>query len=177
VGRPSGVPRPWQNRAAHRGPGPIPAGQAGRRHPPRHAGGILGVMTGGDVAGMKGRRAEFEAREFAVSTPTGEMVGWLRQVLGPRLVAFIGGVSETRATRQWAEGTRSVSAEVERRLRDTAQVTHLIASTFDAHTAQAWMQGLDPMLDDRSPAWTLRSSVGDDDRRAVVASARRFAIR
>jgi hypothetical protein len=37
------------------------------------------------------------------------LVAFLRDTVTPRLVAFIAGVSETRATRQWAEGEREVA--------------------------------------------------------------------
>jgi uncharacterized protein (DUF2384 family) len=86
-------------------------------------------------------------------------------------------VTETRATRQWAEGEREVgSTEREQRLRATAHVARLITETFDTRTAQAWLQGMDPMLDDRSPAWVLRHATDDTDRAAVLASARRFVF-
>lgn len=52
----------------------------------------------------------------------------------------------------------------------------MIAGSFDARTAQAWMQGMDPMLDDRSPAWVLRHATDEIDRAAVLASARRFVV-
>ncbi len=35
----------------------------------------------------------------------------LRALLGARLVAYLGGVSETRAVRQWADGERSIRDE------------------------------------------------------------------
>jgi hypothetical protein len=46
------------------------------------------------------------------------LVKELRDLLGAKLVAYLGGVKETRAVRQWAEGTRVVSGEEDlRRLR------------------------------------------------------------
>ena len=99
------------------------------------------------------------------------------RLLTPRLVAFIAGVTETRATRQWAEGEREVgSTEREQRLRAAAHITRLITETFDTRTAQAWMQGMDPMLDDRFPAWVLRHASDDAERAAVLASAGRFVV-
>ncbi len=35
---------------------------------------------------------------------------------------------------------------------------------------------MDPMLDDRSPAWVLRHASEDAERAAVLASARRFIV-
>ena len=86
-------------------------------------------------------------------------------------------MTETRATRQRAEGEREVgSSERAQLLHTAAHVTRLITETFDARTAQAWMQGMDPMLDDRSPAWVLRHATDETDRAAVLASARRFVV-
>jgi len=105
------------------------------------------------------------------------VVAFLRETLTPRLVACIAGVTETRATRQWAEGEREVSStEPEQRLRAATHVTQLITETFDGRTAQAWVQGMDPMLDDPSPAWVLRHVTDEAQRAAVLASARRFVV-
>lgn len=129
------------------------------------------------MAVIQERQADLEAHRFATTTPTPALVAFLREMLTPRLVAFIAGVTETRATRQWAESEREIgSTKREQRLRAAAHVTRLITETFDARTAQAWMQGMDPMLDDRSPAWVLRHASEDAERAAVLASARRFIV-
>jgi hypothetical protein len=61
------------------------------------------------------------------------LVAFLRDTVTPRLVAFIAGVTETRATRQWAEGEREVvSNEREQWLRAAAHVTRALTETFDA---------------------------------------------
>jgi hypothetical protein len=135
--------------------------------------GIGGVV----MAVVQERQVDIEAHRFATTTPAPALVSYLRETLTPRLVAFIAGVTETRATRQWAQGEREIgSAEREHRLRAAAHVTRLIAETFDPGTAQAWMQGMDPMLDGRSPAWLLRHTADDAERADVLASARRFVV-
>ena len=91
------------------------------------------------MAVIQERQADLEAHRFATTTPTPALVAFLRETLTPRLAAFIAGVTETRATRQWAEGERDIgSTEREQRLRAAAHVTRLITGTFDAHTAQTW---------------------------------------
>ena len=121
------------------------------------------------------QRTAVAAHKRAHSEPIESIVGQLRGLLTPKLVAYIGGVGETRATRQWAEGQRKVSGTVEVRLRTALQAALIVSGAYDDRTAQAWMQGIDPVPDDRSPASALRD--GDDaDRQAVVTSARRFAI-
>ncbi len=101
----------------------------------------------------------------------------LRDVLTPRLVAYIGGVRETRAVHQWADGTRDVkSGEVEDRLRFALQVA-LLLSEHDAYrTVQAWFQGLNPHLEDRSPARLLREGDLDEVGPLVLAAARAFLV-
>lgn len=120
------------------------------------------------------RQVEIVAHRQAMRSELPVVVGRLRELLTPTLVAVIGGVKETRATREWAEGRRGVSAETGRRLRDALQATLLVSEAFDAATARAWMVGMDPLLADRSPAAVLREG-GEDGRRRVLASARRFA--
>src|SRR5688500_16361871 len=77
----------------------------------------------------------------------------LRDLLTPRLVAFIAGVRETRAVHQWADGTREVKSEVvERRLRLALRVALLLSAREEPRVIQAWFQGLNPHLEDRSAA-------------------------
>ena len=44
------------------------------------------------------------------------------------------------------------------------------------HVVQAWFQGLNPQLDDRSPARMLREGEPDEVGPAVIAAARAFLI-
>jgi len=50
-------------------------------------------------------RPDLAAYNEAVGMSTAELVTALRDLLGAKLVAYIGGVKETRAVRQWAEGS------------------------------------------------------------------------
>jgi hypothetical protein len=59
------------------------------------------------------------------------LVKELRDLLGAKLVAYLGGVKETRAVRQWAEGARQVSgAEDLRRLRLLVRMSPLIVAIW-----------------------------------------------
>lgn len=99
----------------------------------------------------------------------------LRNALGPKLVAYIGSVKETRAVRQWAEGERSPSSESQRRLRLALQVTYLLTRNESEAVTQSWLQGMNPRLDDRSPARVLREGDLEVDGPRVVDAARRFS--
>ena len=99
----------------------------------------------------------------------------LRELLTPRLVAFIAGVRETRAVHQWAHGTRDVKSDVvERRLRLALRVALLLSELEEPRVIQAWFQGLNPHLEDRSAARLLRDGDLDEVGPAVLAAARAF---
>lgn len=100
----------------------------------------------------------------------------LRELLTPRLVAYIAGVRETRAVHQWADGTRAVkSDDVERRLRLALRIALVLREREEPRVIRAWFQGLNPRLDDRSAARLLRDGDLDEIGPVVLAAARAFA--
>jgi len=104
------------------------------------------------------------------------LVKGLRDLLGAKLVAYLGGVQETRAVRQWAEGTRAVQDKTdEYRLRLAYQIAALIAEKDSPAVVQAWFQGLNPQLEDRSPARLLREGDLNEVGPLVLTAARAFA--
>jgi hypothetical protein len=100
----------------------------------------------------------------------------LRQLLGARLTAYIGNVGETRAVHGWADGERQPSESTQQRLRHVLVVAMTIVDADGAEVAQAWFQGLNPQLDDRSPARLLREGELDEVGPAVMAAARAFLV-
>lgn len=130
------------------------------------------------MATMSPQRAGLHAYEQSVRLATPALVAELRELLGAKLVAYLGGVRETRAVRQWAEGTRAVQdATDEHRLRLAYQAAALIAATDAPGVLQAWFKGLNPQLEDRSPARLLREGDVDEVGPMVLAAARAFAGR
>jgi hypothetical protein len=121
-------------------------------------------------------RPDFAAHTKAVRATFPEVVAELRAVLGARLVAYLGSVNETRAVRQWADGDRAPGEDVRQRLRVALQVALPLADTESPQIAQAWFQGLNPQLDDRSPARILREGDLEEVGPAVIAAARAFLI-
>ena len=120
-------------------------------------------------------RPELQAHHDAMRLEPAVLVKELRDLLGAKLVAYLGGVKETRAVRQWAEGARAVSGgEDLRRLRVAYQVARLLAERDTAEVVQAWFQGLNPELGDRSPARLLREGAVDEVGPQVLAAARQF---
>jgi hypothetical protein len=100
----------------------------------------------------------------------------LRGLLGARLTAYLGSVGETRAVHAWAEGRRQPSDATKQRLRHALVVALTIAEADGPEVTQAWFQGLNPQLDDRSPARLLREGELDDVWPAVMAAARAFLV-
>jgi hypothetical protein len=125
---------------------------------------------------VKTARPDLAAYNEAVAMDTADLVTALRELLGARLVAYIGGVKETRAVRQWAEGSRKIAnpSDLER-LRVAFRAARTINSKDSTEVAQAWFQGLNPHLDDVSPARVLRDGDIDDDGPRVIAAARQYA--
>jgi hypothetical protein len=121
-------------------------------------------------------RPGFAAHTLAVRATLPEAVQALRDLLGPQLVAYLGSVRETRAVHQWADGVREPSAAVQQRLRVALQVAAMLADAESPRIAQAWMQGLNPQLDDRSPARLLRDGDLDEVGPAVIGAARAFLV-
>jgi hypothetical protein len=117
-------------------------------------------------------RPDLAAHTRAVRATFPEVVDELRALLGARLVAYLGAVGETRAVHQWAAGERRPGEAVQARLRLALQVALMIADADGAAIARSWLQGLNPQLDDRSPARMLREGDVQEVGPAVVAAAR-----
>lgn len=119
-------------------------------------------------------RPDFDAHARATRASFPEVVRGLRDILGARLCAYLGSVKETRAVHQWAAGSREPSADVQRRLRVAYQAAAAIAAADGPAVAQAWFQGLNPQLDDRSPARLLRNGDLDEVGPEIVGAMRAF---
>jgi hypothetical protein len=119
-------------------------------------------------------RSDLDIANQSFRIATGEMVDDLVEVLGARLVAYLAGVSETRAVREWASGQRSPREETVKRLRLAWVVTTLIASSESPRVARTWMMGLNPALDDTSAARLIRENDADEVNLRILSAARAF---
>jgi hypothetical protein len=121
-------------------------------------------------------KPDLDAYNSAMSMTTAELVTALRDLLGAKLVAYLGRVKETRAVRQWADGTRSIGNPVDvDRLRVAYRAAAVITARDSKEVAQAWFQGLNPLLDDRSPARLLRDGDLEEVGPQVLTAARQFS--
>jgi hypothetical protein len=121
-------------------------------------------------------RPDLPAHAEAMRLSLPDLVARLRGLLGLRLVAYVGGVRETRAVNQWAEGSREPDSGTQRRLRDTFVIAQTLSQTEPPEVLQAWFQGLNPLLDDRSPAFVLREGDLDEVGPQVIGAARSFLV-
>jgi hypothetical protein len=111
-----------------------------------------------------------KAHRAAVQTEFAELVSVLDEVLGRSLVAFLAGVDKKTVGR-WISGT-SPHAENEARVRCAFQAAQLLLSKDSEHTVRAWFIGLNPQLDDVSPAEALRAG----QTRDVMVAAKSFVL-
>jgi hypothetical protein len=126
------------------------------------------------MAVMPSARPDYAAHARAVRASIPEVVDSLRSILGPRLCAYIAAVKETRAVHEWAQGVREPGEQTQRRLRLALQIAQAIADTDGPDVARAWFQGLNPQLDDRSPARMLRDGDIDEVGPEIIAAERAF---
>ena len=116
------------------------------------------------------RSAPQEAHRKAVESNIADVVGYLQEVLGQKLVAYVAGVADPRTVARWAAGERAPRAEHEQRLRCAYQTFQLLLAEESPHTVRAWFLGLNPQLDDQSPAQSIR----EGDFRDVLVAAKAF---
>jgi hypothetical protein len=119
-----------------------------------------------------GTKLDLQAFAEARRLPFSGVVKDVSRLLGPRLVAYIAGVTETRAVQESIDGSRRKDPETEKRLRLAAQLAKLIAGHDNRAVAQAWFQGLNPQLEDCSPARLLREGDIVDVGPKLLAAAR-----
>ncbi len=95
----------------------------------------------------------------------------LRDVLTPRLAAYVTGVDATRTVARWAQGeTARLRADHATRLRTAYEIVRLLEGAHESPgTIQAWFLGMNPILDDRSPARALHEGDHAGARAAAVA--------
>jgi hypothetical protein len=89
------------------------------------------------VPAPTGPRPDFAAHQRAARAPFRDVAQKLRELLGARL-ADIGGVAETRAVREWADGTRTPENDVQQRCRVALHVateSHLAPRDSTARVA------------------------------------------
>ena len=136
----------------------------------------LGAMSGVRIV-VAGQRPGLQAHRESVELDITEIVSRLRDIVGPKLVAYVGNVKNTRPVGDWALGRRSPGAEDEKRLRLAFQATRLLSERYPPMNVQAWMIGSNPSLDYESPARAIKNADNVADIvRDVMNAAISFAF-
>ena len=80
------------------------------------------------------------------------------------MTAFLAGLQAGKPIREWASGeVRGISdSEVEQRLRTAYAIAQLLLIHDSAGTVKSWFIGMNPDLDDVSPAEAIRDGKLDD---------------
>jgi len=115
------------------------------------------------------RSREAAAHARAVKVDIAGVAAFLVENLGTTLTAYIAGVDKKTVLRS-ARAQSQPRTGVEQRLRAAFQVFQLLMSVESPHTVRAWFTGMNPQLDDLSPAEAL----SDGQDRAALAAARAF---
>jgi hypothetical protein len=106
-----------------------------------------------------------------VEASIADTAAFLQEALGQKLVAFMVGVEDPKTVGRWASEKRLPrDLEVERRLRDAHQIFRLLLTKESPHTVRAWFVGLNPQLNDESPATAVR----EGRTRDVLIAAKAF---
>lgn len=121
------------------------------------------------------QRPDLRAHEDSIKLPFAELVSKLREMIGVRLVAYIGGVKSARSVSSWAEGTGQPGEMDRERLRHAFHAAALLRERYDTATVQSWFKGMNPAMSDQAPAQVLREGDPLTGAREVIAAAKSFA--
>jgi hypothetical protein len=111
-----------------------------------------------------------QAEQKAAARPIETLVDELRNTVGVRLVAYVGGTNTTSTVNAWAEGRQLPDADAEVRLRTAYHAIGILHMRWDAVTIQSWFKGMNPLLDDASPARTVREGPASSYKNVLVAA-------
>lgn len=114
------------------------------------------------------RRSD-QAHAKAIQADLADVVMRLSETLGNSLVAVMVG-RDAKTVGRWGAGSNVPGEREEALLRNTLQVVELLISVDSPSVARAWFMGMNPQLDDNSPAET----VAEGRIRDVMAAARLF---
>ncbi len=100
-----------------------------------------------------------------------DIAEFLQALLGRRLVAYVTGVKDAKTVSRWAKGEVGEARwESERRLRAAYEIAQLLVRFDSSRVVKAWFIGLNPQLDDESPAEAIR----DGRLKEAMNAARAF---
>src|SRR5215467_15131445 len=118
-------------------------------------------------------RPDLRAHREAASLLFPELVRKLTEIVGKKLTAYIGSVSDVRAVDRWMAGSEPYNS-AEARLRLAYHVARMLSDHEGNRVVQSWLAGLNPELDDRVPLRLLREGEIEEVGPKILAAARAF---
>ena len=107
-----------------------------------------------------------------LSMDSKQVAGELNRLVGLKLTAAIGGVTETRRASKWAKGSLPRRLEA---LKAALRATYAITARYDEAAARSWFTSTNQGLGLRSPLAVLRAAENLEDYDVVVSRAVRDA--
>ena len=112
-----------------------------------------------------------QAHRQSVNASVSEVASFLQDLLSRRLVAYVAGVKDGKTATRWASGeVTGVRQESEQRLRTAYEIAQLLIRFDSPRIVRAWFIGLNPQLDDVSPA----EAIHEGRLKEAKAAARAF---
>src|ERR1700760_4821818 len=118
-------------------------------------------------------KPDLQAQRDSVTLPLPKLVAALIEIIGKKITAYICGAKDVRTVERWIEGVEPYKG-AEQKLRTTYHVVKLLGDYESSRVVQSWMLGLNPQLDDVSPARLLREKEIETSGPAVLGAARTF---
>jgi hypothetical protein len=103
------------------------------------------------------------------------MAGHLQDLFGQRITAMMTGVDDPKTVGRWTRGQEPQERHL-RRLQDAFHVVCLLEIAESDQVARAWFLGMNPDLDDQSPAAVLADDHATGGQR-IMRAARSYLAR
>jgi hypothetical protein len=117
------------------------------------------------------RNPSTDVHRQTVESSVADVAAFLQDALGQKLVAYMVGIEDPKTIGRWAGEKRlPQDPEAERRLRDAYHIFRVLLTKESPYTVRAWFVGLNPQLDDESPATAIR----EGRTRDVLIAAKAF---
>jgi hypothetical protein len=108
--------------------------------------------------------------------PASDTVEELVSIIGKKFVAYIASENDGRIIDQWISGELSPLPKVNSRLELALKLCLIILDRFDETTVQAWIQGVNPELDDKVALVMLRQETDLDKLDHELTAAAKYFL-
>lgn len=110
----------------------------------------------------------------AITFESSQIAGYLQEVLGQKIVAYLAGLKDVKMVSAWVRGKSQPQPITLTRLRYAYQSARVLVDAYGEDTTRTWFFGSNHLLDNEAPAYVLRHAQTPGDMRLVVPAARAF---